>query len=78
MAETKTKSSRNRWKNPWLWVGIIGVIGTALGVDGTTLTSWAALGSAFMGVIQNPFALGTVAMALLGAYVDPTTGGLKD
>ena len=37
----KVKTSKNRWKNPWLWVGVIGVIGTALGVDGTTLTSWA-------------------------------------
>lgn len=78
MTEVKTKSSRKRWKNPWLWVGVIGVIGTALGVDGTTLTSWAALGNAFIEFIQNPFAIGTVIMALLGNYVDPTTGGLKD
>lgn len=72
------KKSNNRWKNVWFYVGIIGVILTALGVDAQTLTSWTALGESCLNFISNPFAIGTVIMALLGAYVDPTTGGLKD
>lgn len=72
------KKSNNRWKNPWLWVGVMGVIGTALNVDATAFTSWTALWQGLIDFIQNPFAIGTVFMALLGTYVDPTTGGLKD
>jgi len=72
------KKSTNRWKNPWLWVGVIGVILTALGVDGSMFTSWGSLGVAMLGFVKNPFAIATVIMALLGNYVDPTTGGLKD
>jgi len=73
-----TKKSTNRWKNPWLWVGVIGVILTALNVNASSFTSWVELGHGFLNFVQNPFALGTVAMSLLGNYVDPTTGGLKD
>lgn len=72
------KKSNNRWKNPWFYVGIIGVILTAIGVDGSTFTTWGAVVKGFMDFIQNPFLIGSVVMALLGAYVDPTTGGLKD
>lgn len=72
------KKSTNRWKNPWFWVGIIGVVLTACGVDASTFTTWGALGRGFIDFIQNPFLIGTVCMALLGNYVDPTTGGLKD
>jgi phi LC3 family holin len=72
------KKTSNRWRNPWLWVGVIGVILTACGVDASTFTTWTALGTGFIHFISNPFMIGTVVMALLGTYVDPTTGGLKD
>lgn len=29
-----------RFKNPYFWVGLLGVIFTAMGVDATTLTTW--------------------------------------
>lgn len=76
--EMKDKKSSNRWKNVFTYIGIIGVILTAINVNATTLTSWGALGQAFLNVVQNPYLLGSVVMALLGTYVDPTTGGLKD
>ena len=49
------KKSNNRWKNPWFYVGIIGVILTAIGVDGSTFTTWGVVAKGFMDFIQNPF-----------------------
>jgi|GEM_PF-606460 len=73
-----SKKSKNRWKNPWFYVGIAGIILTACGIDGQTLTSWGALYSAIKSWLGNPYLIGASVLALLGNYVDPTTGGLKD
>ena len=67
-----------RFKNPYFWIGLLGVIFTAMGVDATTLTTWQSVIDAFKGLLYNPFLLVTVAMAVLGVFVDPSTGGLKD
>ena len=67
-----------RIKNPWFWVGLIGIVLTAIGVDPSTLTSWAAVADTFMNVIKNPFMLVTAAMAIIGIFVDPSTAGIKD
>jgi phi LC3 family holin len=72
------KKSSNRWKNIWTYIGIIGVIGTALNVNAASLTSWGALWDSIVAFISNPYLIVTVVMALCGTYVDPTTGGLKD
>ncbi len=70
--------NKDRFKNPWFWVGIIGVILTATGMDPEMFTSWGALGEAAMSVLKNPFLLGTAALAVLGVFVEPTTKGLTD
>lgn len=67
-----------RFKNPWFWIGIVGVLLTALGIEPQMLTSWEALRTAIMDVIGNPFLLGSAAIALLGQFVDPTTAGIGD
>lgn len=67
-----------RFKNPYLWVGLIGVALTALNVDPTTLTSFGVLGDLIMDVISNPFKIGTLIMAILGVFVNPTSKGLTD
>lgn len=67
-----------RLKNPWFWVGLIGVILTAMGVSPESLTSWDILYSNLIALIQNPFMLGSVAVAVLGVIVDPTTAGAGD
>lgn len=70
--------NKERFKNPWFWVGIGAVILTATGMDPEMFTSWRALGEAAMGVLKNPFLLGTAALAVLGVFVEPTSAGLKD
>ena len=67
-----------RFKNPWFWIGIVGVLLTALGIEPQMLTSWEALRTAIMDVIGNPFLLGSAAVALLGQFIDPTTAGIGD
>ena len=67
-----------RFKNPWFWVGLIGLFFTAIGVSPETLTSWAALRQALVDFIGNPFMIGSAAIALLGQFIDPTTAGVSD
>lgn len=67
-----------RFKNPWFWIGVGGVLLTALGIEPAMLTSWDALKQAALDVIGNPFLLGSAAIALLGQFVDPTTAGIGD
>lgn len=70
--------NKDRFKNPWFWVGVIGVVLTAIGMDPEMFTSWGALCDAVLDVLKNPFLLGTAALAVLGVFVEPTTKGLKD
>lgn len=67
-----------RFKNPWFWLGLVGLFFTAIGVSPETLTSWAALKQAMLDFIGNPFLIGTAAIALLGQFIDPTTAGVSD
>ena len=67
-----------RAKNPWFWVGLAGVVLTAMGVSPEMLTSWQAVADAARSLVTNPFLLGSVAVAVLGVLVDPTTSGVSD
>lgn len=70
--------NKDRFRNPWFWIGIVGVILTATGMDPAMFTSWGALWEAVLGVLKNPFLLGTAALAVLGVFVEPTTKGIMD
>lgn len=67
-----------RLKNPYFWVGLVGIILTAMGISAETLTSWQAVYDALIGLLTNPFMLGSVFIAVLGVFVDPTTSGVTD
>jgi phi LC3 family holin len=67
-----------RFKNPWFWVGLGGVILSAMGVSPEMLTNWGAVWDAFVNLINNPFMLVSVVLAVLGVFVDPTTSGISD
>lgn len=67
-----------RIKNPWFWVGLLGIIMTAMGVSPEMFTSWAVVWEQFVALISNPFMLFSVALAVLGVFVDPTTAGTGD
>lgn len=67
-----------RFRNPWFWVSLVGVILTAMGISPEMLTSWYAVGQAFKDLISNPFMLCTVAVSILGVFMDPTTKSIGD
>lgn len=67
-----------RIKNIWFWVGIGGVILSAMGVSPETLTSWGAVLDMLKNFIGNPFIIVSTALAVIGVFVDPTTSGLGD
>lgn len=67
-----------RMKNPWFWIGLLGVFFTAIGVSPETMTSWDALKTALIELVKNPYLLASAALALLGQFIDPTTAGVGD
>ncbi len=73
----KINMTARKW-NPWFWVGLIGVILSAAGVDPQTFVTWPALAEGLLSVLRNPVQLGAVVVAVLGVFNDPTTSGLSD
>ena len=67
-----------RFKNPWFWVGLCGTVLTAMGVSPEMFTSWGAVWEAVVNLINNPFMLVSVVLAVLGVFGDPTTSGISD
>ena len=67
-----------RFKNPWFWVGMCGTVLTAMGVSPEMFTSWGLVWEAVVNLFGNPFMLGSVILAVLGVFVDPTTAGIGD
>lgn len=67
-----------RFKNPWFWVGLGGVILSAMGVSPEMFTSWGAVWEAVVNLFGNPFMLVSVVLAVLGVFIDPTTAGIGD
>lgn len=67
-----------RLKNPWFWVGLSGIILTAMGISPEMFTSWNILWESIVDLFSNPFMLGSVALSILGVFVDPTTEGVSD
>lgn len=70
------------WKvravNPYFWIGLIAVVLASVGVSPESLTSWAILKDQLLALIGNPFAIGCVAIAVIGYVIDPTTRGIGD
>ena len=69
---------KERFRNPYFWLGLGGVIFTAMGVNPEILTSWELVTESIYNLLRNPFMLGSVGVAVLGVVVDPTTKGMKD
>lgn len=74
-----------RIKQPAWWIGIISIILspilTYFGLTYEDLTTWQSVGEIFNQFISNPYLIGVVFVALLGALgvtVDPTTEGIGD
>lgn len=69
---------KDRLKNPYFIIGLIGVVFSAAGIDFESLTNWSILWQNVLSILNNPFLLVSVITALIGVFVDPTTKGFKD
>ena len=67
-----------RLRNWAFWVGLGATILAAMDVSPEMFTSWPMLWSEFVALINNPYRLGCVALAVMGVFVDPTTSGIGD
>ena len=65
-----------KFRNPYFWLSIFALIFSASGVNFNELTSWALLGEALVGILQNPVAIISVITAMLGIWNDNSTNGL--
>ena len=65
-----------KFRNPYFWLSIFAFIFSASGVNFNELTSWALLGEALVGILQNPVAIISVITAMLGIWNDNSTNGL--
>ena len=65
-----------KFKNPYFWLSIFGLIFAAAGVDFNTLTSWQLLGEAFLSILANPVTVVAVITAMLGVWNDNSTKGM--
>lgn len=67
-----------RFKNPYFWFGLVGVISCAMGISLEMLTSWQILLDNIKELFSNPAMLVSVAVALWGYVQDFTTKGFGD
>lgn len=67
-----------RFKNPYFWLGLIGIILTAMGVSPEMFTSWSIVAEQIKDLVTNPFMLVSVSVAIIGYCLDPTTKGISD
>ena len=65
-----------KFRNPYFWLSIFALVFSASGVDFTQLTSWYLLGEALVGIINNPVAIVSVIIAVLGIWNDNSTSGI--
>lgn len=65
-----------KFKNPYFWLSMFGLIFAAAGVDFNTLTSWQLLGEALLTIVANPVAIVAVITAMLGVWNDNSTKGM--
>lgn len=65
-----------KFKNPYFWLSMFGLIFAASGVDFETLTSWQLLGEALVSIVRNPVTIVAVITAILGVWNDNSTKGM--
>ena len=65
-----------KFKSPYFWIGIVAIVFSAAGVDIATLTSWPLLGAALLTILNNPFTLLCVVLAIIAVFNDNSTCGL--
>ena len=67
---------KEKIRNPYFWLAVVGLIFSASGIDFNTLTSWSLLGQALFSIVSNPVSIVAVVTAFLGIWNDNSTKGM--
>ena len=67
-----------RCQNWAFWLGLGATILAAMNVSPEMFTSWELVGQEFVALVNNPFRLGCVLVAVVGIFTDHTTPGVGD
>ena len=67
-----------RMQNWAFWLGLGATILAAMNVSPEMFTSWNLVWEELVALINNPFRLGCVLVAIVGVCTDPTTPGIGD
>lgn len=65
-----------KFKNPMFWISLVAVIFAGAGIDFNTLTSWSLFFDAILNILNNPVAVVSVALAIIGVFNDNSTDGI--
>ena len=69
---------KQKIKNIYFWIGLMGVVFGSAGINFETLTSWKLFFEAILSILGNPVALTWTILGVLGVFVDNSTPGFKD
>lgn len=67
-----------RCQNWAFWLGLGATILAAMNVSPEMLTSWDLVWQELVSLVNNPFRLGCVVIAIIGVFADFTTPGVGD
>ena len=67
-----------RAQNWAFWLGLGATILAAMNVSPEMFTSWSLVWQELNALLNNPFRLGCVVIAIIGVFADPTTPGIGD
>lgn len=67
-----------RFQNWAFWLGLGATILAAMNVSPEMLTSWDLVWQELVSLVNNPFRLGCVVIAIIGVFADFTTPGIGD
>lgn len=67
-----------RFHNWAFWLGLGATILAAMDVSPEMFTSWQLVWQEFVALVNNPFRLGCVIVAIIGVFADFTTPGVGD
>lgn len=67
-----------RMQNWAFWLGLGATILAAMNVSPEMFTSWDLVWQELVALVNNPFRLGCVFIAVVGVLTDPTTPGIGD
>lgn len=65
-----------KFKNPTFWISLVAVVFAGAGIDFNTLTSWELFFNAILNILNNPVAIVSVIIAIVGIFNDNSTKGI--